>query len=39
MMKKISAPGRDGVAKIMVQRIRGYSDVLAKVINLEMLTG
>jgi hypothetical protein len=37
--KKDSAPGPDGVTKQMVQSMRAYPEVLAKVYNLVMLTG
>jgi hypothetical protein len=37
--KKDSAPGLDGVTKQMVQSMRAYPEVLAKVFNLVMLTG
>lgn len=36
--KKDSAPGLDGVTKDMVQSMRAYPEVLAKVFNLVMLT-
>jgi hypothetical protein len=38
-MKKDSAPGPDGVTENMVQSMRTYPEVLAKVLNLVMLTG
>jgi hypothetical protein len=38
-IKKDSAPGPDGVTKTMVQSMRAYPEVLAKVFNLVMLTG
>jgi hypothetical protein len=38
-LKKDSAPGPDGVTKLMVQSLGAYPSVLAKVYNLVMLTG
>jgi hypothetical protein len=38
-LKKDSAPGPDGVTKLMVQSMGAYPSVLAKVYNLVMLTG
>jgi hypothetical protein len=37
--KKDSAPGPDGITKSMVQSMKAYPEVLAKVFNLVMLTG